>query len=185
MRDPFGSLLILFGVGFLGANLALLYEWAHDLRRRKGAVLVWRMPPARFALVPFVIAAGLGMVIVYKLAVLQWPVWRLFGEAMMLTYFGYLHPLSARVPRGFYEQGVRLDRGFLRWEDIDGLTWREGPSPTLVAARSRRQWAGVLTVPPEQVGAARRVLRDRISAHRIRYSHPVLDLGGHDPREDV
>jgi len=185
VRDPFGTLLILFGIGFLGANLALLYEGAQDWRRRRQAVLVWRMAPPRLAFVPVLIAVGLAAVIVYKLVALQWPVWRLFGEAMMLTYYGYLYPLSQRVKRGFYEEGVRLDRGFLRWEDINGLTWRPGPPLALLVARGRRQWAGVLTVPPEQFGATRRLLRDRIAAREIRFSHPPLDLGGHDEREDV
>ena len=185
MADPLGTLLFLFGVGFLGANLAILYESLLDWRRRKDAVLVWRIPPPRFSFLSVIIAVGLGLLIVYKLVVLQWPVQRLFGEGMMLTYYGYVYPLGLRARRGIYEQGLRLDRGFLRWPDISGLAWREGPPLVLVAACSRRQRAGVLTVPPEQFGAARRVLRDRIAARQIHYTHPPLDLGGHDERNDV
>ena len=184
MNDPLGTLLFLFGVGFLAANLATAWVCAQDWRRRKDGVLVWRMPPPRFAALPLLISVGLGILIVYKLVVLEWPVGRLFGEAMMLTYYGYLYPLSLRLKRGFYEQGIRFDRGFARWRDITGLTWRHEGPPVLVVAH-RRQQAGRLTVPLDQLGAARRVLRDRIAAHEIHFTPGPLDLGGHDERQDV
>jgi hypothetical protein len=184
VRDPLGTLLFLFGVGFLAANLATALVCVQDWRRRRSAILTWRLPPARFAALPVVISVGLGLLIVYKLLVLEWPVWRLFGEAMMLVYYGYLYPLSLRLKRGFYEQGIRFDRGFARWEDIKGLAWRHEGPPVLVAAH-RHQQAGRLTVPLEQLGAARRVLRDRIAAHQIHFTPGPLDLGGHDGRQDV
>ena len=184
MRDPLGTLLFLFGVGFLAANLATALVCVQDWRRRRSAILTWRLPPARFAALPVVISVGLGLLIVYKLLVLEWPVWRLFGEAMMLVYYGYLYPLSLRLKRGFFEQGIRFDRGFARWEDIKGLAWRHEGPPVLVAAH-RHQQAGRLTVPLEYLGAARRVLRDRIAAHQIHFTAGPLDLGGHDERQDV
>ena len=184
MADPLGTLLYLFGAGFLVANLATAYACIQDWRRRNDALLAWRMPPTRFAALPVLISAGLGILIVYKLVVLEWAVWRLFGEAMMLAYYGYLYPLSLRLKRGFFEQGVRFDRGFARWEDITGLTWRHEGPPVLVAAHKRQQ-AGRLTVPLEYLGAARRILRDRIAAHRIHFTPGPLDLGGHDERQDV
>ena len=184
MNDPLGTLLFAFGVGFLAANVVTGWVCVQDWRRRRDAVLAWRMPPARFAALPVLISFGLGILIIYKLVVLQWPVWRLFGEAMMLAYYGYLYPLSLRLKRGFYEQGIRFDRGFARWEDITGLTWRHEGPPVLVAAYKRQQ-AGRLTVPLDQLGAARRVLRDRIAAHQIRFTPGPLDLGGHDERQDV
>ena len=184
MDDPLGTLLFLFGVGFLAANLVTAWACVQDWRRRDEAIVAWRMPPPRFAALPVLIAVGLGILITYKLVVLEWPVSRLFGEGMMLAYYGYLYPLSLRLKRGFYEQGVRFDRGFARWEDIRGLTWRQDASPVLVAAH-RHQQAGRLTVPLEYLGAARRVLRDRIAAHQIHFTPGPLDLGGHDEREDV
>jgi hypothetical protein len=184
VKDPLGTLLFLFGIGFLAANLVAVHVCVQDWRRRNDAILAWRMPPTRYAAVPVLIAVGLGLLIVYKLLVLEWAVWRLFGEAMMLTYYGYLYPLSLRLRRGFFEQGIRFDGGFARWEDIKGLTWRHEGPPVLVAAH-RHQQAGRLTVPPEHLGAARRVLRDHIAAHRIRFTPGPLDLGGHDERQDV
>jgi len=184
VADPLGTLLLLFGVGFLAANLVTAYVCVQDWRRRRSAILVWRMPPTRFAALPVLISVGLGILIVYKLLVLEWPVWRLFGEGMMLAYYGYLYPLGLRARRGFFEQGIRFDRGFACWEDITGLTWHHEGPPVLVAAHRHRQ-AGRLTVPLEQLGEARRVLRDRIAAHRIHFTPGPLDLGGHDERQDV
>jgi hypothetical protein len=184
VNDPLGTLLFVFGVGFLAANLVTAGACIRDWRRRNTAILAWRLPPTRFAALPVLISVGLGLLIVYKLAVLKWPVGRLFGEAMMLAYYGYLYPLSLRLKRGFYEQGIRFDRGFARWQDITGLTWRHDGPPVLVAAH-RRQQAGRLTVPLEHLGAARRVLRDRIAAHQIHFTPGPLDLGGHDERQDV
>jgi hypothetical protein len=184
VTDPLGTLLYLFGVGFLAANLVTAWVCLGDWRRRHTAVLVWRMPPPIFAFLPVLISVGLATLIIYKLLVLAWPVWRLFGEGMMLAYYGYLHPLSLRLKRGFFEAGIRFDRGFARWEDIKGLTWRHEGPPVLVVAYGHRQ-AGRLSVPIEQLGIARRVLRDRIAAHRIRFTAGPLDLGGHDERNDV
>ena len=184
MDGPLVTLLFLFGAGFLAANLVTAHVCFQDWRRRKQAVLTWRMPPTRYAALPALISVALGILILYKLAVLEWPVSRLFGEAMMLTYYGYLYPLSLRLKRGFYEQGVRFDRGFARWEDIKGLTWHHEGPPVLVAAHKHQQ-AGRLTVPLECLGAARRVLRDRIAAHQIHFTPGPLDLGGHDERQDV
>jgi hypothetical protein len=185
VRDSLGALLFLFGIGFLVANLAIVYDWVLDWRRRRLALLAWRMPPPRLAALPAAIAVGLGALIVYKLLVLGWPVGRLFGEGMMLTYYGYLYPVSLKIRRGFFEEGVRLDRGFARWRDITGLTWHDGPPPVLVIVCHQKEQAGHLTVPSEHLGAARRILRDRVASHQLKFTHPPLDLGGHDERQDV
>ena len=185
MGDPLGTLLLLFGIGFLVANLAIVYDCVRDWRRRRQDLLVWRMPPPRFAALPTVIAVGLGALIVYKLIVLQWPVGRLFGESMMLTYYGYLFPVSLQIRRGFFEEGVRLDRGFARWRDITGLTWHDGPPPVLVIVCRGEERAGRLTVPIEHFGAARRILMDRMASRQLHFPQAPLDLGGHDERQDV
>ena len=35
-----------------------------------------------------------------------------FGESMMLVYYGYAQPLSLRIGRGFYQDGIWADGGF-------------------------------------------------------------------------
>jgi len=185
MADPLGTLLWLFGLGFLGANLGVLYDYAQHRRRRALAVLTWPPPPPPFAALPVLVSVGLGLVIIYKLVALEWPVDKLFGEGMMLAYYGYLYPLSRQVRRGFFTSGIRLDRRFVAWPSITGVTWREDPGPVLVVVSGHQARAGRLSVPPAHGGEARRILRDRIAAHDLRMDPPALDLGGHDHRDDV
>jgi hypothetical protein len=182
--SPFGALLLL-GVGFLAANLFLITEYLAFRRRRTGALLTWLVArPRTFGLSKW-ISFGLGLVIVYKLGVLHWPPAQVFGEVMMLVYYGIFYPLSFRVERGFYRDGLWLERRFVRYGDITGLTWREGATPALVVVAGHQQRAGRLSVPPEHYGEARRLLRDRIKTHLLHIERPPLDLGGHDEREDV
>ena len=59
------------------------------------------------------------------------------------------------------------------------------PAAPTVTGLAVAEQAGRLTVPLEHLGAARRVLRDRIAAHQIHFTPGPLDLGGHDERQDV
>ncbi len=185
MADPLGSLLFLFGLGFLGANLGVAYDYVQHRRRRARSILTWPPPPPPFPAVPLLISAGLGLLIVYKLVALSWPVDRLFGEGMMLTYYGYLYPLSRQVRRGFFTTGIRLDRGFVAWRAVTGLTWREEPGPVLIVVSGHRRRAGRLSVPPEHFGESRRILRDHLALHDLTLDKPPLSLVDHDQREDL
>ncbi len=119
----------------------------------------------------------------YKLIVLRRQV---FGEAMMFLYYGYLLPLSGRIGRGFYADGIWADISFIRYDEVGGISWREGEHQvTLVVISKLRNLARRLTVPVENYGAARRLLRDKIAAHDIQFAGTGLDLGEHDEREDV
>jgi hypothetical protein len=55
-----------------------------------------------------------------------------FGESMMLLYYTYALPLSLRIGRGFYEDGIWAESGFIPYSQIGGLTWREEGQVTLV-----------------------------------------------------
>lgn len=178
-------ILFVLGLGFLLANLRLLYQFIRFLRLKSSAVLTWpgKRPP--FYGLLLVLGATLSLLIVYKLAVLQLHPARVFGEAMMLVYYGYAVPMSLKIGRGFYEDGIWADAGFVRYSTIGGVSWREGEQLTLVLIDRMRQFGRKLTVPDGYYGAARRVLRDKIAAHDIHFTGKPLDLGGHDARDDV
>jgi hypothetical protein len=110
-----------------------------------------------------------------------------FGELMMFVYYGYALPLSTRIRRGLYEDGIWVDYGFMPYTHIGGLSWRDGtPDSTLVViAREQEGTARKLEVPGPLLGEVRRLLREKIAAHDIDFVGASLDLGGHDPREDV
>ena len=55
------------------------------------------------------LGATLSVLIVYKLVVSRMRPVDVFGETMMLVYYGYAVPLSLRIGRGFYEDGIWAD----------------------------------------------------------------------------
>jgi hypothetical protein len=86
---------------------------------------------------------------------------------MMLVYYVYALPLGVKIKRGFYEDGIWTEGGFVPYVNIGGLTWREGAEPTLVLLYRWRTFARRLIVPEPYFGQARRLLRDKIAAHDI------------------
>ena len=183
--DLLPRVLFLFGIGFFVANLRLLYQFVRFLKIRSSALLTWpgRQPP--FYGLLLVIGAVLAVLIVYKLAVLRQHPDQVFGETMMLVYYCYALPMSLRIGRGFYQDGIWADGGFMPYSQIGGLAWKEDPQVTLVLMHRVRQFARRLVVPEKYYGAARRLLRDKIAAHDIHFTGKSLDLGAHDERDDV
>jgi hypothetical protein len=182
--DTLSRFLLLLGVGFLIANLRLLMQFVAFLKLRSSALLTWpgRKPPFYRLLLAISVVAAL--LIVYKLALLRQHPIQVFGESMMLVYYGYALPLSLRIGHGFYEEGIWTDGGFIPYSAIGGLRWREEEQITLVMVFRMRALARRLVVPASCYGAARRLLRDKIAAHDIELSGKALDLGT-DDRVDV
>lgn len=185
MKDLLPALLYALGVGFLLANLRIGVQFIRFLRLRSSALLTWpgRRPP--FYGLLLVLGAILSLLIVYKIALLKQRPVDVFGESMMLLYYTYALPLSLRIGRGFYEDGIWAESGFIPYSQIGGLTWREEDPLTLVLMFRMRNFARRLVVPERYYGAARRLLRDKIAAHDIHFTGKTLDLGVHDERDDV
>ena len=183
--QPFlARVLMLFGVGFFIANLRVASDLIRYVRRRRRALLVWpgRRPPY-YGLVVF-LGVTLGCLLIVKVTVLQRPPVQLFGEGMMFVYFACMVPLTRRIARGLYDDGIWAENGFMPYWQIGGLSWREGEPLTLLLVSRLRQMARPLVVPSRYYGAVRRLLRDKIAAHDIRFAGEGLDLGG-DERKDV
>lgn len=107
-----------------------------------------------------------------------------FGELMMFVYFGYMLPFSTRMTRGVYEDGLWTDSGFLPYEQIGGISWRE-PSTLVVISRQTTR-ARRMEVPTRALGEVRRHLRDKIASHRIEMDEgPGLHLGSRDARDVI
>jgi hypothetical protein len=179
------KLLLVLGAGFFVADVRLFLQFLRFQRLRSSALLIWpgRKPP--FYRLLLALGAVLSLVIIYKLAFLHMHLLDVFGETMMLVYYAYAVPLSLRIGRGFYEEGIWADAGFIPYSRIGGLTWREGEQLTLVLIYRMRAFARRLVVPEMHYGAARRLLRDKIAAHDIHFTGKPLDLGMHDERDDV
>ena len=179
------QLLFLFGVGFCAANLKLVSDLIRFRVRKSSALLIWKNPkPPSYG---FALALGvvLGVLVVFKLVVLARPPNQLFGEVMMFVYYGYLFPLSTRIARGFYRDGVWSDSGFMRWGQISAVSWKEERVVTLVLISHFRSIARRLEVPGQLYGQARRLLQDKVRAHDIHIGGTGLELGSRSEADAV
>jgi hypothetical protein len=177
-----GTLYVLGG-GFLIANLKLALEYLAYKKRRRHALLIWRAPnPPQYT---FMLALGvaLGILVFAKVVFIHRQA---FGETMMFAYYAYFFPLSRRIGRGFYEDGIWADTAFIPYNEVGGISWREGEDQvTLIMISRLRNLARRLIVPGDKYGAARRLLRDKIGEHAIHFGGTGLDLGARDERDEA
>jgi hypothetical protein len=182
--QPFISgTLLLLGAGFLVANARLVIDYVRFRRRRRSALLTWRGPQPPYQGMAVAIATALGLIVFYKIV---FSGQQAFGETMMFVYYAYLAPLSRRIGRGFYEDGIWADSSFIPYNEVGGISWREGEhSVSLIVISRLRNLARRLAVPLEHYGAARRLLRDKIGEHEIHFSGVGLDLDERDERDSA
>jgi len=175
--------LFILGLGFLAANLKVTADLVTYYRRKRSAVLIWRNPRPRYYRFHILLAITLGLLLAAKLVRKQPD--QAFGEAMMFVYYGCAFPLSTRISRGFYDEGVWSDAGFMRWAQISAVAWKEEGRITLILISHFRSLARRLEVPAHLYGQARRVLRDKIREHAIHIGGIGLDLGSRDDADSV
>jgi hypothetical protein len=186
------DVLLLLGAGFLVANIRTALDFLHFLRRRSSALLVWLPPRPRYYPVLIAIGVMMGFLIAYN-----FNVWRLhparqlaferqlFGEGMMFLYYTVAVAMNQAIRRGFYADGIWADHGFMPYRKIGAVSWQEGKDIALLMTASMRPFARKLVVPGNLYGAARRLLRDKIEAHDIKFARTGLDLGLGDERDKV
>ena len=181
-RNLVGGTLLVIGAGFLVANARMALDYLKYRRLRPGALLTWPSPKPGNYLLTVALGVTTGLLVVNKLVVARYP----FGELMMFLYFACLTPLNRRIGRGFYEDGIWADTTFIRYNEVGGISWREGEDQvTLVVISRLKNLARRLSVPGDKYGAARRLLRDKIGEHEIHFTGTGLDLGAHDEREEA
>jgi hypothetical protein len=177
------SALYLLGFGFLIANAKLAYDYARFLKRRRSALLTWRIPKPPQYTFGLGLGVALGVLVFVKLVFIRRQA---FGEAMMFAYYAYFSPMSLTIARGFYADGIWADNAFIPYEEIGGISWREDEHQVSLIVISRlRNLARRLNVPGDKYGAARRLLRDKIGEHAIHFTGTGLDLGAHDERDEA
>lgn len=177
------GVLLLLGAGFFVANTKLVLDYTRYLRRRSSALLVWPSPRPPSYTLALAIGVALGILVFVKIFVLRMQA---FGETMMFAYYAYLMPLSRRIGRGFYEDGIWADSAFIPYNEVGGISWREGEHQvTLIVVSRLRNLARRLNVPGDKYGAARRLLRDKIGEHTIHFGGTGLGLGRHDERDEA
>ncbi len=185
-------ILLFLGVGFLVANIRLAILAVKFFRRRSSALLTWHGAKPRYYGLQLGLGVVLGVLLFYDMFVLRRSeaarlraAPQLFGIGMMFLYYAYLMPLSVRIGRGFYADGIWSETGFVPYWKIGAVSWREGEEIALVIVSRLRNLARRLIVPGAHYAAARRLLRDKIAAHDIQLMHTGLELGAHDDRDDA
>jgi len=176
--------LLLFGIGFLIANVIVALELVRFHRNKRTALLIWSRPKPRYYWANLLLGVILGLLIIAEV-LLKRPTYSLFGEAMMFVYYIGLYPLRARIPRGFFANGVWSDSAFMRWSDISGVSWKEEKRVTLILISKARNLARRLDVPSAQYGEARRLLKDRVKAHDLNIGSVGLDLGSREGGDSI
>ncbi len=199
------QILWVLGAGFLIANIRVGLELLRWRRRRKTALVTWMAGKPPYYGLSLGIGVMLGLLIVLKAYLALTSVaetcncerpplgeWlglfgrNAFGELMMFVYFGYALPLSTRIKRGLFADGIWTDTAFMRYDQIGGITWRESENPTLVVISRLKAVARRLVVPGILWGEVRRRLRDKITEHEIEMDEgPGLHLGARDARDSV
>jgi hypothetical protein len=200
------QILFLLGVGFLVANVRVGFELVRWQRRRASALIVWPGKKPPYYGLSLAIGVTLGLLLIFNagMTVARIPEPRpgvgslvqaltesprslvLFGELMMFVYYGYAVPLSTRIARGLYGDGIWTDAGFMPYDDIGGLRWKEDEPPTLIVIARTRALARPLIVPGAAFGEVRHLLRDKIASHAIAFDDgPGLHLGERDVRDSV
>ena len=185
MYNVLSLILLVLGFGFLVANVRVTAQLVRYFRMRSSGLLTWPGKSPPFYGLVLTLGVVLGVLVFVKLVIQERPPRDVFGEGMMFIYFGYAVPLSRRIGRGFYREGIWSDSGFVPYWKIDGLRWKEGEEITLVLIDRVRRMARLLVVPLPLYGAARRLLRDRLASHEIHFAGKSLDLGEHDERDDA
>ena len=129
LGQSLSRILFLLGVGFLFANLRILFDGLRFLRRRSKALLTW--PGQRPPYYGLLLAIGvvLGILLFYKLVFQHRAPTQVFGEAMMFLYYSYAVPFSRRIGRGFYEDGIWTETGFIPTPASAGLRGARATSP--------------------------------------------------------
>ncbi|MCA1584724.1 MAG: hypothetical protein LC791_08120 [Acidobacteria bacterium] len=200
LTEVLPQILFLLGIGFFVANGRAAVELGRWFHRRRSALLVWpaRKPPYYGLCLGIGLMMGLLLLLKAYMRppagsdlVAAWEFAKLyarqqFGELMMFVYYGYAIPLSTRIARGLYADGIWADSGFLAYSQIGGLTWKGEDSRTLVLISRRQNVARTLEVPGPALGEVRRLLREKIASGAIEFDGgPGLHLGERDVRDSV
>ena len=162
------QVLFVLGLGFLVANVRAAIDLARWARRRPGALAVWAPPKPPFYAMSLAIGGAMGRLLLSALFVPR-PLPALFGEFMMFVYYAGVVPLSTRIARGLYADGIQAESGFMPYAQIGGLRWQDGESILVVASRLRtlaRRPAGAR--PPPGGGAPAAAREDCRARHRHR-----------------
>lgn len=169
--------VVLIGLGlyFLVLLIRGLRGYLLFRKVRPTALLTWPVP--RSGQFPFLLALGVVATAVTALnAYLERPLHHVVSQALMAAYFILMVPLCQNIRLGFYDQGVWADTGFLPYAKIGRIAFRETPEIVLILLPRGRSGSFRLPVPPEEYGAVRKMLEEKIRARVVNIEAGILGL---------
>ena len=169
--------VVLLGLGLYFSILLIRGLRGYLLFRkvRRTALLTWPVP--RSGQVPFLLALGVVAAGVTALnAYLERPLHHVVSQALMAAYFIGMVPLCQSIRLGFYDEGVWADTGFLPYAKIGRIAFRETPDIVLILLPRGRSGSFRLPVPPEEYGAVRKVLEEKIRSRVVNIEAGILGL---------
>lgn len=147
---------------------------------RPTAVLTW--PTARPPHFLFLLGLGvLSMGVAVLNAAVGRPFHHVYSQAVMAAYFIGMVPLSRRIHLGLYRDGVWADTGFLPYANIARMAFRETPDLVLILLPRGKSGSFRLPVPPDNYGAVRKLLEEKIRAQVLNVEQGILGLGNAAP----
>ena len=169
--------VVLIGLGlyFLVLLIRGLRGYLLFRKVRPTALLTWPVP--RSGQFPFLLALGVVATAVTALnAYLERHLHHVVSQALMAAYFILMVPLCQNIRLGFYDQGVWADTGFLPYAKIGRIAFRETPEIVLILLPRGRSGSFRLPVPPEEYGAVRKMLEEKIRARVVNIEAGILGL---------
>lgn len=164
-------------------NTLTLARYASYRRLAPTAELTWH--PARPWFYNMCVGIGFFMVSLTALSVfvLHRPLLATVAQALMALYYTIIFPLSFRIQRGFYKDGIWFERAFVPYSNVRRVSWREKPDIILVAMKETDltgQSYARLQVPGDRYGEARRILASHIEDRSLTVEQSILGLADAD-----
>ena len=145
------------------------------LKVRPTALITWPMRPPWYF--PLLFAMGLvAAAVAVVTGTLDRPLHTVYSQGVTAVYFMVIMPLSARIPLGLYRDGVWADAGFLPYEKIGRMAFRETPEIVLILVPRGRSGPFRLPVPSSEYGAVRKILEEKIRARIVNVEKAILGL---------
>lgn len=167
--------LFALGVYF---SVLLLRGFAGYMRFRRvrpTALITWPAPrPAHLRLL--VLLGILAAAVAALNGFMQRPFHHVLPQGLMSLYFILMVPLSSRIELGLYRDGVWADAGFLSWAQIGRMAFRETPEIVLILLPRTGSTSFRLPVPPDEYGAVRKALEEKVRAHELNVDSGILGL---------
>jgi len=165
--------LVGIGVYFLVLLARGLAGYVRFRQMRPTAVVTWAgRRSTHFAIVLGVVSLAVALLN----TALGRPLLHLWGQYATAAYFILMVPLSARIRLGLYRDGIWADTGFLPYARIGRMAFREGPEIVLILLQRGAARAFRLSVPPEEYGAVRKVIEEKIRQRVVNVEAGILGL---------